>query len=189
MKNAKSLLSILFLAVTLTLSAQTTKKVNTTTSTIKWIGKKVTGQHDGTINLSEGTLLFKNEKLVGGNFKVDMTSINTTDLEGGAKAKLDGHLKADDFFGTEKHPTATLVFKKIATKKDGNYTIYADLTIKGITNEVVFDMNVNMNVATAKVVIDRTKYDIKYGSGSFFDGLGDKTISDEFELNVTLNLE
>lgn len=115
-----------------------------------------------------------------------MTSINTTDLKGEWKDKLDGHLKADDFFGVEKFKTATLVFKNISTKNKNNYTVTADLTIKGITKPVTFDLVVNGTTASANVKIDRTKYDIKYGSGSFFSDLGDKTINDEFELKVNL---
>ncbi len=126
------------------------------------------------------------KNLCGGTFTVDMTSIAVTDLEGGMKGKLEGHLKADDFFGTDKYPTSKLVFKKIATKENNTYTIYADLTIKDKTNEVVFDMVAKDKTATAEVVIDRTKYGIEYNSGSIFDGLGDKAINDDFILNVVL---
>ena len=139
-----------------------------------------------SISLKEGVLIFKKGKLAGGKFIMDMTTINTTDLDGGMKNKLDGHLKSDDFFGTENFPTAGLVFKTIATKDKNNYTVTADLTIKGITNQITFDINVNGSSATTKLVINRAKYDIKYGSGSFFDNLGDKTIYDDFDLDVKL---
>ena len=99
MKNLKTIAVALITVVSFSVNAQTTKKVNVEKSKIEWTGKKVTGQHNGTINLKEGALVFKGKDLVGGNFTVDMTSINTTDLEGGAKGKLDGHLKSDDFFG------------------------------------------------------------------------------------------
>ena len=102
------------------------------------------------------------------------------------KEKLDGHLKAEDFFGVDKFKTATLVFKNISTKNKTNYTVTADLTIKGITKPVTFDIVINGNAASSVVKIDRTKYDIKYGSGSFFTDLGDKTINDEFELKINL---
>jgi polyisoprenoid-binding protein YceI len=116
-----------------------------------------------------------------------MNSINTTDLKAGeGKEKLDGHLKADDFFGVEAHPTATLAFKSIGVKSKNTYTVNADLTIKGITKPITFDMVVNKDTATTKLAVDRTKYGIKYGSGSFFEGLGDKTISDNFDLSVSL---
>ncbi len=185
--NLKSIAFALVAFITFSATAQTTKKINVEKSKLHWVGKKVTGQHEGTINLKDGAIVLKGKKLVGGNFTVDMTSINTTDLEGDWKAKLDGHLKSEDFFGVEKFTTSTLVFKKIADKGNNVYTVYADLTIKGITQQVSFDMTVKGNTATAKLIIDRTKFDIKYGSGSFFENLGDKTIYDEFELDVTLS--
>lgn len=185
MKNLKSIALALVALVTLSTTAQT-KKVDAAKSTINWVGKKVTGSHEGTINLKDGALVFKGKKLVGGNFTVDMTSINTTDLDGKGKANLDGHLKSDDFFGTENFPTANLVFKKMIDKGNGVYGVSADLTIKGKTNDIGFEITVAANSATADLKIDRTKYDIKYGSGSFFSDLGDKTINDEFELKVKL---
>lgn len=187
MKNFKTIAIALLVAVgSFTATAQE-KKVDVKASKINWVGKKVTGQHEGTIDLSSGVLIFKSNKLVGGNFTVDMNSISTTDLKAGqGKEKLDGHLKADDFFGTEKYPTAKLVFKSIGKKSANVYTVTADLTIKDVTNPVKFEITVNKNNATAALKVDRTKYGIKYGSGSFFDGLGDKAIYDEFELNVDL---
>lgn len=185
MKNLKSIALALVAFLTLSTTAQT-KKVDAAKSTINWVGKKVTGSHEGTINMKEGALIFKGKKLVGGNFTVDMTTINTTDLEGKSKANLDGHLKSDDFFGIENHPTANLVIKKIADKGNGVYGVNADLTVKGKTNSIGFEITVAQNSATADLKIDRTKYGIQYGSGSFFDNLGDKTISDEFELKVKL---
>jgi polyisoprenoid-binding protein YceI len=115
-----------------------------------------------------------------------MTSITTTDIKGEYAAKLDGHLKADDFFGTDKYPTSKLVFKKIANKGNDVYTVTADLTIKDVTAPVKFDITVKGNTATTSFKVDRTKFGIKYGSGSFFDNLGDKTINDDFELTVSL---
>ena len=185
MKNLKSIALAVVALVSFTVNAQT-KKINVEKSNIHWIGKKVSGQHDGTIKIKDGALVMKGDKVTGGKFTVDMTTINTTDLTGDMKGKLDGHLKADDFFGVEKFPTATLEFKKIGDKGNGTYTVTADLTIKGITNPVTFDLVVNGATATTKVIIDRTKYDIKYKSKSFFDSLGDNFIYDDFELEVSL---
>lgn len=174
--------SLLFFAFT----SQITKEVNTESSIVKWIGYKVTGQHEGTIEIKKGSLTFEDNVLVGGKFIIDMSTINTTDLEGDYKKKLDGHLKDDDFFGVEKHKTASMVFTSI--KQNGaDYIVNADLTIKGITNKVKLKMQVSENSATADLKIDRTKYDIKYGSASFFDGLKDRAIYDEFDLNVNLS--
>lgn len=185
MKNFKSIALALVAFVSFTVNAQS-KKVDVTKSTINWVGKKVTGAHEGTITLKEGALVFKGKKVVNGNFTVDMTTINTTDLDGKGKTNLDGHLKSDDFFGVEKFPTATLVFKTIGEKGKGVYAVTADLTIKGKTEPIKFDLTVAGNTATTSLNVDRTKYGIQYGSGSFFDNLGDKTINDEFELKVKL---
>ena len=186
MKNLRTITIALLVAFGTTVATAQTKKVNAEKSTITWVAKKVTGEHTGTVNLKEGNLIFKAGKVAGGNFTVDMTSLTTTDLSGDWKAKLDGHLKSEDFFGTEKNPTSTLVFKKIATKPNGVYTVTGDLTIKGITNPVTFDLAVNGDTASTKLTIDRTKYGIKYNSKSFFDSIGDKAIYDDFELTVTL---
>lgn len=186
MKNLKSITLALVVALgTLTASAQTTKKVDASKSKVLWLAKKVGGQHSGDINLKEGALVFNGKKLVGGNFVVDMKTINTTDLQGEWKGKLDGHLKNDDFFAVEKFPTSTLVFKSIGAKAANTYTVTADLTIKGITAPVTFDIVANKGVANATVMIDRTKYDIKYASKNF-GALADKAIEDEFELKVNL---
>lgn len=185
MRNLKTIAVALVALVSFTVNAQT-KKIDATKSGIVWTGKKVTGSHTGTISLQSGNLVFKKKLVKGGSFVVDMTTINTTDLSGKGKESLDGHLKADDFFGVEKFKTATLVFKNISTKNKNNYTVTADLTIKGITKPITFDLAVTGNTATATLNVDRTKYDIKYGSGSFFSDLGDKTINDEFELKVNL---
>lgn len=187
MKQLKSIaLALVVVLGTMTASAQTTKKVDAAKSKITWIGKKFTGQHDGTVGLKDGALVFKGKKLAGGNFTVDMNSIIVTDLEAGkGKEKLEGHLNADDFFGVEKFPTSKLVFKTIGTKSNNTYAITADLTIKDITQPITFDIVVDKNVATAKLMIDRTKYDIKYASVGF-GAVADKAINDEFELNVNL---
>ena len=187
MKNFKTIaIALLVVAGSFSATAQE-KKIDLAKSKVNWVGKKVTGQHEGTINFSEGSLSFKKDALVNGNFTVDMTSITVTDLKAGeGKENLEGHLKADDFFGTAKYPTAKLVFKTIGKKSGGVYSVTADLTIKVITNEVKFNITVGKNTATAALKVDRTKFDIKYKSGSFFEGLGDKAISDEFELAVDL---
>ncbi len=185
MKNLKTIAIALLVTISTIATAQV-KKVDATKSSITWIGKKVTGQHNGTVALKEGSLIFKGKKLTGGSFVVDMTSLTSTDLTGEYLGKLNGHLKSEDFFGTEKFPTSKLVFKKIADKGNGVYNVTADLTIKDVTAPANFTITVKGTTATSTFKIDRTKYGIKYGSGSFFENLGDKTISDEFELAVTL---
>jgi polyisoprenoid-binding protein YceI len=187
MKNLKTIALVLAISFGMTVATAQNKKINVEKSTINWLGKKVTGQHNGTINFESGTLVFEKNALKGGSFTVDMKSIAVSDLEAGkGKEKLEGHLKSDDFFGVEKHATSTLDFKKIASKGNGVYTITADLTIKDITNPVTFDLTVKGNTASTKLIIDRSKFDVRYGSGSFFDNLGNKTIYDDFELDINL---
>ena len=162
------------------------KQVNTETSTVTWKAYKVTGSHTGTISLKAGMLEFDGDKLAGGEFTVDMTTINTTDLTGDYKAKLDGHLHSDDFFSTASNPTSSLVFTKVKASGKNSYEVTGNLTIKGITKPVTFDVSIYGSKATATLKVDRAAYDVKYGSGSFFDNLGDKTIYDEFDLVVDL---
>ena len=186
MKNTILKSTALLFALVLTAFTSVEKKqVDTDQSVINWVGYKVTGQHEGTITLQEGVLEFNGDQLTGGSFIMDMTSINTTDIQGDYKKKLDGHLKSNDFFGVEKHKKATLVFKSVS-KNETNYTIVGDLTIKGITNKITFDLTVSKNTATTTLQIDRTKFGIRYGSASFFDGLKDKAIYNEFDLKVSL---
>jgi polyisoprenoid-binding protein YceI len=186
MKNLKSIaLALVVVLSTLSVTAQT-KKVDATKSSISWIAKKVTGQHNGTVNLKSGVLVFKGKKLAGGTFLVDMSSLTATDIQGEWQGKLNGHLKSEDFFGTEKFPTAALVFKKVSVKAPNVYTVTGDLTIKGITNPITFDLATTANSAATSLKIDRTKYDIKYNSASIFSSIGDKAIADDFELAVAL---
>ncbi len=186
MEKFKKITLVVLLLFTLIKVEGQTNKIDIEKSKINWIGKKITGQHEGTVKLKEGYIIFKNNKVVGGNFTADMKSLTNTDQTGKSKIKLEGHLKSDEFFGVDQYGTSNLVFKTIGDKGNNVYAVTADLTIKGVTNPVKFDFVVNGNTATAALKIDRTKYDIKYGSGSYFDDLGDKTIYDEFELNVDL---
>ena len=162
------------------------KDVKIKESTISWKGYKVTGSHEGNINLSAGTLQFESDKLVGGDFTIDMTTISVTDLKAGrGKEKLEGHLKSDDFFGIEKFPKADFKITQVKGKKE-TYEVSGDLTIKGKTMPITFAMTVTEDTASANLKIDRTKFGIEYKSSNFFDNLKDKAIYDEFDLNVTL---
>lgn len=162
------------------------KEVKTDASTVTWKAYKVTGSHTGTVDLKSGSLSFDGDQLSGGAFEVDMTTLVSTDLEGDSKGKLEGHLKSDDFFSVDKHNTSKLVFTNVKATGKNSYEVTGDLTIKGITKPVVFDVSIYGSKATATLKVDRTKYDVKYGSGSFFENLGDKTIYDEFDLVVDL---
>lgn len=163
--------------------------VNIERSVINWKGYKVTGEHAGTINLKNGSLKFDDGVLVGGGFEIDMNSMKVTDLEGEWAQKLEGHLKSADFFGVENFPIARFEITSVAPKgTPGDYKVTGNLTIKETTKEIKFYANVSEDgkSATADIKIDRTDFDVRYGSGSFFDNLGDKTIYDEFDLNVNI---
>lgn len=162
------------------------KEIKTDKSSIVWKGYKVTGSHVGAISIESGNLIFEEDKLTGGEFVIDMASIIVTDLEGQYKGKLEGHLKSDDFFGVESYPKASLVFTKVDAIGKNGYTVTGDLTIKGKTNPITFNVSVYGSKANAALKIDRSKYDVKYGSTSFFDGLKDKAIYDEFDLTADL---
>ena len=190
MKNrAQTLIAALIIA-TITFAFTTIedgkKEVKVETSSVTWKGYKVTGSHMGNIALKQGSLEFKDGKLIGGGFIIDMATIVNTDMEGEYKAKLEGHLKSDDFFGVATYPTAKLVFNKVKSTGKNSYEVTGDLTIKDKTNPVTFDISIYGNKATANVKIDRTKFDVRYGSTSFFDDLQDKAIYDEFDLITDL---
>ncbi|SHF79326.1 Polyisoprenoid-binding protein YceI [Mariniphaga anaerophila] len=166
----------------------TNYNVDKSKSTVKWNGKKVTGEHYGTINLKSGTLEVADKMIKSGTFKMDMTSIVCVDITSeSTNQKLVGHLKSDDFFSVEKHPVSTLVLKKVKSKSGKVHTFSGDLTIKGITHPVTFDAEVALQDETlqakGKIEVDRTLYDIRYGSGKFFDSLGDNMIHDTFTLD------
>ena len=166
-------------------------RVNQENSTVKWIGSKVTSSHEGNVSISKGILSIDHGTLVGGQIAIDMTSISCSDIESEKKNQyLVDHLKDDDFFNTKDFPIAIIKITK-AIKVEGNsYKIIADLTIKGITNPIDFIADVNIKglnfSAKANIKIDRTKWDIRYGSGSFFENLGDKMILDEIAFDIFL---
>jgi polyisoprenoid-binding protein YceI len=168
-----------------------TYTIDASKSTFKWTGKKVTGQHWGYIKFSNGTIATDGANITGGSFTVDMNSMDCQDIPADKGAdKLLGHLKSDDFFGTTKFPTSNLVIKSATSKGAGQFDVKADLTIKGITSEIMFPATVTMDgkslTAKAAFKVDRTKYGIKYGSGTFFENIGDKAISNDFEVEIDL---
>lgn len=190
MKNRIQTLVAAIIIATITFAFTTIedgkKEVKVASSSVTWKGYKVTGSHVGTIALKQGSLEFKDGKLIGGEFAIDMTTIESTDMEGEYKGKLEGHLKSDDFFGVKTYPTAQLVFNKVKSTGKNSYEVTGDLTIKDKTNPVKFDISIYGNKATANLKIDRTEYGVRYGSASFFDDLQDKAIYDEFDLITDL---
>jgi polyisoprenoid-binding protein YceI len=166
-------------------------KVDTKQSTLLWTGKKVTGQHNGTISIASGEFAAEGNLIKEGTFEINVASLTDSDItDAEGNAKLVKHLKSDDFFGVEKFPTANFVITSVAPKSGNEYIVKGNLTIKGKTNEIEFPAVIVTEgksvIATAKITVDRSKYDIRYGSRSFFDNLGDKYIYDEFELDLKL---
>ena len=191
----KTLMTVLF-ALSTTLSAvaadkpmAATYKIDPATTTVKWVGKKVTGQHAGTVAVKTGNLVFTGDLITAGEIDVDMNSLTVTDIPATDEnnAKLVGHLKSPDFFNVGKYPDAKLVITGSQKSKTG-LKIKGNLTMIGKTAPVEFDAKVTKNdtTATAKsdITIDRTKWELKYGSGDFFKGLGDKAIHNEFVISV-----
>lgn len=160
-------------------------------SEIAWIGRKITGAHNGTISIKEGSLELTAGQLSGGRFIIDTTSIIILDVtDPDTNAQFAGHLASDDFFSSAKYPDA--IFEVIvAEKKSGDfYFVTGNLTIKGITHAVSFEMNLANDgqtlSATGNLVVDRTLYDMKFRSGNFFQNLGDTLIYNDFDLNISL---
>ena len=170
-----------------------TVSIDTEQSQITWKGYKVLGSHTGYVNIKNGDFQMQDGALVGGSFMIDMNSITCTDLEGEYADKLVGHLKSNDFFGVANYPTANFNITQVISRgTPGSYKIVGELTIKEKTQEIKFNANVSeengKKVAVADVTIDRSDFDVRYGSGSFFDNLGDNTIYDEFDLSIRLVL-
>jgi len=167
--------------------------VNVQKSTVSWVGKKILGQHKGKIKLQSGSVYLKDEILTGGTFVIDMRTISNEDIKDpDYKKKLIGHLSSSDFFNVEAFPTATAKITKVVRMNDksNEYTVTADFTIKGITKSVTFPATFkttgNGFEGRANITLDRTLWDIRYGSSNFFEGLGDKAIKNEFELDVKI---
>lgn len=169
--------------------------VDSKSSTMAWKGSKVTGSHVGTVAIQSGSVETDGKTITGATVNIDMKTIKCTDadMNDEYKGKLVGHLNSPDFFNVAEHGTATFNLSKFEAKKGengANYLVTGKLTIKGITQVISFPATVSMKdgevIVEAKVVIDRTKWDIKYGSGSFFDSLGDNMIYDDMEIDFRL---
>ena len=161
--------------------------IETVQSQITWTGREVsTSYHYGTLDFVSGNFEISNGAIVNGEFIVDMTSINNQDMEGDRKARLEGHLKSDDFFSVESYPTAAISINSSELISDGKWNVSADLSIKGFTHPVNFEMISSEDGWSANLVFDRSKYDVRFRSGSFFENLGDKLIYDDIELSINL---
>ena len=185
MKTIMALLTFQFL-ILLNVAAQDRFTADTLQTKLLWLGEKVTGQHTGTVNLKSGWITWKDNKIISGEFDIDMTSLKESE----SNARLEGHLKSDDFFSVVKFPVCRLAITGSTPFDKGTGVITGELTIKGISNPIEFKAALQKKDDGmwfyANIVIDRTKYNIRYGSGDFYDNLGDKTIFDEFKVKVSL---
>lgn len=166
-------------------------KVNAKSSEITWLAKKVGGEHTGKIAVSEGSLLVDGTVIKGGNLIIDMNSITCTDLtDAGYNAKLVGHLKSKDFFEVENFGTAKFEITKAVDKGKGAYDLVGKITIKGITQDITIPANVTIKdktlAAVGKATINRSKFDVRYGSKTFFADIADKAIEDDFTLDFKI---
>ena len=182
-----SIIIIILIFSTQSIDAQA-KLLNIETSNIRWFGEEITGkQHYGDLKFSSGYIKINDEVISGGNFIVNMNSLTVEDLSGGGKKRLEGHLKSTAFFGVSDHPQAALNISSLAEINGNSQILVGELTIKGITHPIDFSITLSSeNNATAMLVFDRSKYDVRFRSGSFFDELGDKLILDDIKLEVAL---
>ena len=190
MKKMNLLITFL-LAITFGVANAQKYSVSKESSILEWTGKKVTGEHNGTLKLKSGEFTLSDNMIISGKFTVDMTTIVCLDLENEEyNKKLVGHLMSDDFFGTSKYPTAIFIINKSSKISNNEYLVKGDLTIKGITHPIefkVFQTKTNEGLKfKGALVVDRTKYDIRYGSGKFFESLGDNMIYDDFIVELDL---
>ncbi len=174
------------------INAQEKQIADPSATKISWYGNKLIGSaHTGTIGLMDGWLSTEGNVITGGEFRVDMNSIVNTDIKDeNMRERLVGHLKSDDFFGVEKYPVAKLVVTGSNKFTDGKATVRGNLTVKEATHPVEFtalrSKSGDVSTYTATIVFDRSKYDVRFGSGKFFSNLGDNTINDEIKLEVQL---
>ena len=159
---------------------------------LSWIGKELSTKiHTGTLNLSNGIIQVDKDKTITGNVTINMSTINVTDLQGRAKEMLEGHLRSADFFEVKNFPDATLSFKsKSFNKLKNQINFEGELTIKDISNPILFNATLleSSPYLKAKAILsfDRSKYNVRFRSGSFFENLGDKLILDDIDVNITL---
>jgi polyisoprenoid-binding protein YceI len=189
MKTMK-LLSVFLLAISISISVSAQKsEIDMNRSVVNWTGKKIGGSHDGEIKISNGYFELKDGNILNGMVVMDMNSITNNDLKDeGYNQKLVGHLKSDDFFGVEQYPTATFQVSQASKFRNGKATVWGVLTIKGKSENISFDVHKKGSEYTSQIRVDRSKFNVRYGSNSFFDNLGDKAIDDMFILDIRIAL-
>lgn len=165
------------------------KKVtlDTQKSVIKWIGTKLKGRHNGTIKVKEGVVILNQEKVVGGEFIIDMDTIEVSDLTGKDKAKLEGHLRSEDFFEIAKFPTSKFVVTSISEPNEsGEVQVTGNLEMKGITKSITFPAKIQFS-QDKKTVSAQANFNINRQLwGITYKGMADNAINDEVNLELDL---
>ena len=187
-KQLKPLLSICLVLMAFGASQAQILNQLSSQSYLRWYGEELTGKtHFGNLSFEKAQINLQDGVITSGNFLVNMTSLTVEDLSGGGKVKLTRHLKSDDFFSVEKHPEAILTITQKAKVENGVQSLVGELTIKGINHPVEFTMTLGENnSAKAQLTFDRSKYEVRFRSGSFFENLGDKLILDDIKLEAEL---
>jgi len=168
-------------------------EIDTQSSAITWKGFKPTGSHSGTISMNKGTFDLSSTNGLSGTFVIDMNSIKVTDIpsDDEKNGQLLGHLKSADFFDVQKNPLATFKITKMSTSAEGQKIMLGNLSLNGVTNSIEIPITTTeqgdaLAISSTTFTIDRSKWNIKYGSKSFFDNLGDKFISNDIELKFRI---
>ncbi len=184
----KRIITITLTLTSIVFSYSQSLTANQTQCLIRWYGEELTGKtHFGNLSFKEGQIELQDGLIIGGTFVVNMTSLSVEDLSGGAKARLEGHLRSDDFFSVDKYPEATLNITQKAKVEGDVQKLYGELTIKGIKHPVDFTIILgDKKTAIANLTFDRSKYNVRFRSGSFFENLGDKLILDDIRMEVSL---
>jgi polyisoprenoid-binding protein YceI len=193
MKKVLLLISILYSSYSYSQDGVSKYVAEPSQSTIEWTGKKLTGEHYGEITLRRGELIFSKEKLIGGTFEMDMSSIICTDItDAKSNKRLIDHLKSEDFFSVNRFPSSQFAIVSVEVKSANEYYVTGNLTIKGKASPVSFPVKLrndnNQIIADATITFDRSKYDVKFGSQSFYENLGDKLVYDDVDISIKMTL-
>lgn len=152
------------------------------TSTIGFVGSKVTGSHEGGFRTFTGSLAVAEGRLVASGSRVEI-DMNSTWSD---NDRLTGHLKSPDFFDAETYPTATFVFTDVSDGSDGT-TITGNLTLHGATKQISFPADVktidNQIKLSAEFYLKRFDFDIVY------PGRADDLIRDEVVIRLDVAAE
>ncbi|MDR2036690.1 MAG: YceI family protein [Bacteroidales bacterium] len=169
------------------------KKINVSSSRLRWKGSEPAGSHTGTIGLKEGSLHVKDNKITGGRVIIDMSTIVCEETNEELGRNLKAHLEGGDFFDIEKYPYGEFEIKSIKSKGDHD-EITGNLTLKNVTKSVTFPAQINytehkVKCYSSNFLIDRTAWGIHYGSANFFRHLADSFIDDHIEIGLLIETE